>query len=83
MNTSGAYDDAVIGVNGVIHLASPFDLSVEDPKDFIDPAVAGVTEMFTSLFRLNPSVKRIVQLSSVVSAGLPMGGPNTVNESGG
>jgi dihydroflavonol-4-reductase len=40
--TPGAYDQAVQGVEQVMHTASPYALDVKDPqKDLIDPAVQG------------------------------------------
>ncbi|KAI9815301.1 MAG: methylglyoxal reductase (NADPH-dependent) gre2 [Pycnora praestabilis] len=61
----GALDEAVKGVDGVIHTASPFQTSVEDNmKDLIDPAVKGTTSVLEAVATHNPKVKRIVITSS-------------------
>ncbi|KAE9381094.1 NAD(P)-binding protein [Stipitochalara longipes BDJ] len=72
--TPGAYDQAVQGVDYIIHLASSMVLKGEiDPSEytkfFVDTAVAGVTSVLTAASRA-PSVKRIIFTSST-SAMLP------------
>lgn len=63
--TPGGHDDAVKGVDGVIHTASPFQMSVEDnKKDLLDPAINGTTSVLTSVYKHNPTVKRVVITSS-------------------
>lgn len=60
----GAYDDAVIGCEYVMHVASPYVLDVEDPKrDLLDPAVKGTLSVFEAATRAG-GVKRIVLTSS-------------------
>lgn len=57
----GAYDEAVKGVEGVIHAASPVELFIEgDPSLVIDPAVKGTTGLLDSLHKHAPNVKRVV-----------------------
>ncbi|RDW60933.1 hypothetical protein BP6252_12316 [Coleophoma cylindrospora] len=57
----GAHDEAVKGVDGVIHTASPFQLNVEDNvRDLLDPAIKGTTSVLTSVQKCNPSVQRVV-----------------------
>ncbi|KAL1405693.1 hypothetical protein Q8F55_007359 [Vanrija albida] len=64
----GAYDNAVHGVDGVIHLASPVDLSFAGPaSDMIAVAVAGVDNLLDAL--APTAVKRVVILSSIASIG--------------
>lgn len=61
MSAPGAYDEAVAGVDAVVHIASPLDGSnTGDPSLVIGPAVAGVTGVLHSLEKANPNVKRIV-----------------------
>lgn len=68
MDVKGAYDKAVDGIDGVIHLASPVDMRFEGPaSDMIAVAVAGVVNLLDAL-ALAP-VKRVVILSSVASIG--------------
>ncbi|KAK0187889.1 D-lactaldehyde dehydrogenase [Armillaria mellea] len=38
ISESGAFDDAVRGVDAIIHTASPVHLSADDPSELIDPA---------------------------------------------
>jgi dihydroflavonol-4-reductase len=59
-----AYDEAVVGLEYVMHVASPFVLDVEDPqRDLLDPAVKGTLSVFESAVRAG-GVKRIVLTSS-------------------
>ena len=64
----GAFDEAVKGVDGVIHTASPFQMSVQDNvRDLLDPAVKGTTEILKAIKKNNPHVKRVVITSSFAS----------------
>ncbi|TXT11121.1 hypothetical protein VHUM_01872 [Vanrija humicola] len=66
-----AWDEAVVGVDGVIHLASPVTLShAGPPSEVIDPAVNGVLHLLESLKKFNPNVKRVVQISSSAAVGI-------------
>ncbi|KAH7056993.1 putative cinnamoyl-CoA reductase [Macrophomina phaseolina] len=61
----GGFDEAVKGVDGVVHTASPFQLSVEDNvRDLLDPAIKGTTQILEAIHKFNPSVKRVVITSS-------------------
>ncbi|GAA6018687.1 hypothetical protein JCM11491_001261 [Sporobolomyces phaffii] len=60
----GAFDDAVKGVDAVLHTASPFHFNVEDPhKDLINPAVQGTTNILRAAAR-ESGIKRVVITSS-------------------
>lgn len=48
-NQFDAFDDAVKGVVGVVHMASPFHSKAEDPKELIGPAVGGTEGILQSL----------------------------------
>jgi nucleoside-diphosphate-sugar epimerase len=64
----GAFDEAVKGVDGVIHTASPFQMSVENnERDLLDPAVNGTTGILAAIKKNNPNVKRVVITSSFAS----------------
>jgi nucleoside-diphosphate-sugar epimerase len=86
--TPGAYDQAVQGVNYIIHLANSMVLKGDIAPDqytkfFVDTAVAGVTSILSAASKA-PSVKRIVFCSST-SAILPWsafttGSTGTFNE---
>ncbi|MCJ1277451.1 methylglyoxal reductase (NADPH-dependent) gre2 [Puttea exsequens] len=61
----GAFDDAVKGVDGVIHTASPFVTTVEDnERDLLNPAVKGTTQILHAVAKHAPQVKRITITSS-------------------
>ncbi|BGP03186.1 putative uncharacterized oxidoreductase [Rhodotorula toruloides] len=60
----GAFDEAVKGVDAVVHTASPFHFNVTDPyKDLINPAVQGTLNALRSAAK-EPRVKRVVITSS-------------------
>ena len=64
----GAFDEAVKGVDGVIHTASPFQLQVEDnERDLLEPALKGTTEILKAVQKNAPQVKRVVITSSFAS----------------
>ncbi|KAI4165102.1 MAG: hypothetical protein LQ342_001379 [Letrouitia transgressa] len=61
----GAFDEAVKGVDGVIHTASPFTTQVEDnERDLLEPAIKGTTEILKAVKAHAPQVKRVVITSS-------------------
>ncbi|KAF5320351.1 hypothetical protein D9611_011300 [Ephemerocybe angulata] len=73
----GAFDDVVVGVDAVVHLASPVVLDGSgDPENIIKPAVGGVLGVLKSALRAsqadgNASLKRIVITSSVAAVYIP------------
>ncbi|KAJ3193796.1 methylglyoxal reductase (NADPH-dependent) gre2 [Irineochytrium annulatum] len=78
---AGAFDEAVKGVDYVVHSASPFHYKVEDPqKDLVDPAVNGTVGVLKAI-QADPTaakrVKRVVITSSMAAirdANAPAGG---------
>lgn len=63
----GAFDEAVKGVNAIIHLASPLAKPTDDPeKTIIQPAINGTLSILYSALE-EPSVKRVVITSSVAA----------------
>jgi nucleoside-diphosphate-sugar epimerase len=61
----GAFDEAVKGIDGVIHTASPFLFDVQDfEKDLLKPAIQGTVGVLESIQKFNPNVKRVVITSS-------------------
>lgn len=61
----GAYDDAVEGVDGVVHMASPFTFNVTDnDTDLIIPAINGTLRVLESVVKHAPQVRRVVVTSS-------------------
>ncbi|KIO32647.1 hypothetical protein M407DRAFT_212627 [Tulasnella calospora MUT 4182] len=63
----GAFDQAVVGVDAVEHLASPTTFFAKDPKDIIGPAVHGTVGILESIKKCAPTVKRVVLTSSIWS----------------
>ncbi|OCF42692.1 dihydrokaempferol 4-reductase [Kwoniella heveanensis CBS 569] len=63
----GAFDEAVKGVNGVAHMASPFHFNAVEPSELFEPAIKGTVGVLESLKKNNPDVKRVVVTSSVAS----------------
>jgi dihydroflavonol-4-reductase len=65
--TSHAFDDAVVGCEYVLHTASPYELSPEDPqRDLVDPAVNGTVSVLQACVG-SASVRRVVLTSSVAA----------------
>ena len=65
VSQDGAFDEAVKGVDAIVHAASPINLGLQEPEAFIGPAVRGTTGILKSAQAHGSSVKRIVTLSSV------------------
>ncbi|CAL1707448.1 unnamed protein product [Somion occarium] len=64
---TGAFDEAVKGVDAIQHTASPFHFNITDPQDLIVPAVAGTTSILESALKHGSTVKRVVVLSSTAA----------------
>ncbi|EEB99042.1 hypothetical protein MPER_01342, partial [Moniliophthora perniciosa FA553] len=60
----GAWDEAVKGVDGIIHTATQVNLDAIEPKEIIDPAVNGVLGLLNSAMKYGSSLQRIVYTSS-------------------
>ena len=63
----GAFDEAVKGVDAIVHTASPVTDKGEDPTQLIVPAVQGTVGILASALKHGPSVKRIVVTASIGS----------------
>ncbi|PVF97743.1 NAD(P)-binding protein [Serendipita vermifera] len=66
ITTPGAFDEAVKGVEGILHLASPLsgpDPDI-DPQVLIDPAVNGTVGILKSAHKAGGDVKRVAITSS-------------------
>ncbi|KAI0631858.1 NAD-P-binding protein [Trametes polyzona] len=59
-----AFDEAMRGVEGVIHTASPVTDSMNTPEAYIEPAVNGVSSVLGSALR-SKSVRRVVITGSI------------------
>jgi len=77
----GAFKGVLDGLDGVFHVASPVSFKVKsNVNDLINPAVNGVTELFTEATQVS-SISRVVLTASfvcMVNAGAP---PPVYNES--
>jgi len=59
----GSFDDCFVGCTAVFHVASPFQLAVDDPqKDLIDPAVKGTINVLESCKKAG--ITRVIVTSS-------------------
>jgi NADPH-dependent methylglyoxal reductase len=68
MTKAKSYEDALQGVSGIIHSASPFVLKPEDNvKDLLEPAIQGSVAILDAAKQWGHSVKRIVVTSSHAS----------------
>ncbi|KAF7592014.1 hypothetical protein BBP40_000795 [Aspergillus hancockii] len=64
---TGVFDDVMEGIDGVIHVASPFTYkTTNNERDLILPAINGVKSIL-SASAAHPTVKRIVLTSSFAS----------------
>jgi NADPH-dependent methylglyoxal reductase len=73
MTEPSNYRDALSGVTGIMHTASPFVLAPKDiESELLNPAVDGVTSILRAAKEYGTSVKRIV-LTSSFAANLDMG----------
>jgi len=75
-----AFDEAVKGVDGVVHTASPFHFLAEDPKELIGPAVSGTVGILKSIAKNAPTVKRVVITASAASIITPKDKPYAFTE---
>jgi nucleoside-diphosphate-sugar epimerase len=66
---ASSYESAFdASVTGVIHSASPFNLSPEDNvRDLLEPAIGGCTAILEAAKRWGPNVTRVVSTSSFAS----------------
>jgi nucleoside-diphosphate-sugar epimerase len=67
-----SFDEAVQGVDGIIHVASPFHFKITDPeKDLLLPAIHGTTGVLKAAHKYNQNnenkIKRVVITSSFAS----------------
>jgi len=70
MIKADAYDAAVVGVSGVVHLASVLTFGT-DPKEVVEPSVKGTLNVFNSATK-EPKVKSFVYTSSSTACMLPV-----------
>ncbi|KAF8953556.1 D-lactaldehyde dehydrogenase [Flammula alnicola] len=79
----GAFYEAVKGVEGIEHIASPahLDPQIDDPDDFIRPAVHGTVGILRSALKAGTQIKRVVVTSSIAAVvSMVTGSPRTFDE---
>ncbi|KAH6890915.1 D-lactaldehyde dehydrogenase [Coprinopsis sp. MPI-PUGE-AT-0042] len=69
MTKSGAWDEAVQGVQAIEHTATPVSVSNPNPKpeDYIEPAIKGTVGVLESALKYQNGIKRVVITSSLVA----------------
>ncbi|THG94295.1 hypothetical protein EW026_g7151 [Hermanssonia centrifuga] len=80
ITSPGAFDESVKGVDGIVHLASPFHMHAKTPSELIDPAVGGAVGVLTSAFKCGHTVKRVVLTSSTASISQSSPGNHVLSE---
>ncbi|KAH6915999.1 D-lactaldehyde dehydrogenase [Coprinopsis sp. MPI-PUGE-AT-0042] len=68
MTKEGAWDEAVKGVQGIAHTATPadfFSAPNPQPQEFIQPALKGTLGVLESALKYQSDIKRIVVTSSI------------------
>ncbi|KAF5348374.1 hypothetical protein D9758_010929 [Tetrapyrgos nigripes] len=60
----GVFDEAVKGVDAILHTAAAVHLYAKDPKEMIDPAIKGIVGILESILKHGTSVKRVVITST-------------------
>jgi dihydroflavonol-4-reductase len=64
LTQDGSFAEAMAGCSTVFHIASPYQINVEDPqRDLIEPAVSGTRNVLEEVNR-TPTVARVVLTSS-------------------
>lgn len=83
LELDGAFNEAVKGVDGIEHIASPFHYRVTDPyKDLINPAVNGTLNLLRAAKNhAGSQLKRVVITSSFASIMEPFPPGHTYDES--
>ncbi|KAI5474685.1 D-lactaldehyde dehydrogenase [Pseudohyphozyma bogoriensis] len=80
LEKDGAFNEAVKGVDGVAHTASPFHYRVEDPYlDLINPAVRGTLSLLNAALT-EPKINRVAITSSNAAFFHPHPPPYTITE---
>ncbi|KAJ8071399.1 hypothetical protein OCU04_001720 [Sclerotinia nivalis] len=67
MTISGAFDEAVKGVDGIFHTASPIDFSLTTYAQMVTPALDGTNNLLISALKAGPQLKTVVVTSSVIA----------------
>ncbi|KAK7456481.1 hypothetical protein VKT23_010731 [Stygiomarasmius scandens] len=80
MSKAGAFDEAVKGVDGIIHSAAQVHLDAVEPKDIVEPAIGGNLNVLESALKYGDRLKRIVITSSCAAIIAQAFEPVTISE---
>jgi len=81
MTVTGAFDEAVKGVNIIFHTASPINFTLTSWDDFVTPAIHGTVGILKSaLDHAGPELEIVVVTSSVAAVTDPAKNPHTFTE---
>ncbi|KAG8720487.1 methylglyoxal reductase (NADPH-dependent) gre2 [Ceratobasidium sp. 395] len=67
MTEDGAFDEAVQGIDAVVHTAAPCTFEADDPKVLIEPSVKGTVGALKSIERFGHQVRRVIYTSSAAT----------------
>ncbi|CAL1707943.1 unnamed protein product [Somion occarium] len=76
----GAFDEAVKGVDAVVHMASPYHFGAVDPAELIDPAIRGTLSILQSALKYGTNIRRIVITTSTAAMVRPTNTPIVFTE---
>ncbi|KAH9896115.1 NAD-P-binding protein [Cubamyces lactineus] len=68
ISAEGAFEEFLDGVQGVVHTATPVTFDLEDPEDYIRPALEGTMGILRSAAKRS-DIKRVVVTSSIGAVG--------------
>ncbi|KAI0696053.1 D-lactaldehyde dehydrogenase [Cerioporus squamosus] len=71
LHQDGAFDEALKGIDAVLHLAGPITPNAGDPEEVIRPQVEGTTSIIRSALKYRDTIKRVVVLSSASAVSDP------------
>lgn len=83
MTVDGAFDEAVKGVDGIFHTASPIDFSLNTYEQMVVPAFKGNETILASALKAGPQLKMVVITSStiaIIDPGKPPGSTFTESD---
>jgi len=75
MTVDGAFDEAVKGVDGIFHTASPIDFTLNTYELMVEPAVKGAETVLMSAIKAGPQLTSVVVTSSVIACVDPSSDP--------
>ncbi|KAF5364463.1 hypothetical protein D9758_010704 [Tetrapyrgos nigripes] len=60
----GSFDQAVKGVDAIVHTAAPVHLNAVEPREIIDPSIQGTLDLLNSILKHGDKLKRVIITSS-------------------